>query len=100
VEILSRLEADGFAWGYGDLGAGARISADSGLAWLDGEDAEPAQFDPVSFSQRLFHGLEDGVYGCFCLGADKPGAFYDALDEILFDQLGTFPAFLGSVLSS
>ena len=34
----------------------------------------------------MLHGLEDGVDGCFCLGAGKTGALDYALDEILLDQ--------------
>jgi len=86
VQLLAWLEADGFSWRDADLGAGSGIAPDAGLAGFDGENAEAAEFDSVAGYQRLFHALEDGIHGSFCLGPRKPGTFDDALDEILLDQ--------------
>ena len=86
LKIFAGLEADGFAGGDGDFGAGAGVAADAGFAGLDGEDAEAAEFDAVACAQGLLHGFEDGVHGGFCLGARKAGAFNDPLDEVLLDQ--------------
>jgi hypothetical protein len=86
VKLLAWLEADGFAGGDADLGAGSGITADTGLPGLDGEDAKAAKFDPVAGHQGLLHALEDGIDGSFGLGPGKPGPFDDALDEILLDQ--------------
>jgi len=42
VEVFAGFEADGFAGRDADLGAGARVAADAGLARLYGEDAKAA----------------------------------------------------------
>jgi hypothetical protein len=94
VEVFSGFEANGFAGSDRHFGAGAGISSDSGFTRLHGEDAESSQFNPVSFGEGLLHGLEDGVDGCFGLGAYEPGPFDNALDEILFNQRGTFQSVL------
>ena len=86
MEVFSGFESNCFAGGDGNLSACAWIAADAGFAWLYGEDAESSEFDAVSFNETLFHGLEDSVNGSFSLGPDKPGSFYDPLDQILFDQ--------------
>jgi hypothetical protein len=88
VEVFSGFEADGFTWSDGDFGTGARVASDACFAGLNGEDTESSQLDSVSLGERLLHGLEDRVDGCFGLGPDEPGSFDDALDEILFDQRG------------
>ena len=86
MELFSGLEADGFAGGDGDFGAGAGVASDSGLAGFDGEDAEAAEFDAVAFGEGLLHGFEDGVDGRLGLGADEAGAIDHSLNEVLFDQ--------------
>src|ERR1700722_16968973 len=88
MEFLAGLEADGFAGCDGNLGAGARVASYTGLARLDGEDTEAAEFDAVTFDQALLHGFEDGVHGCFGLGANQSGTFYYSLNQILFDHFG------------
>ena len=90
MELFAWFEADGFAGGDGDFGSGAWVAADAGFAGLDGEDTEAAEFDTVAFSERLLHGFEDGVDGVFGLGANESGAIDDPLNEILFDQDGSF----------
>ena len=90
VQVFSRLEADGLAGRDRDLGAGAGISSDAGLPGFDGEDPEAAQLDTIALGEGLLHGLEDGIDGRFGLGAYESGPFNDTLDEILFDQRGTF----------
>ena len=86
LKVFARLEADGLAGSDVDFRAGARIAADAGLAGLDGEDAESAEFDAVALNQAVLHGVEDGIDGVFRFGADESGAFYNPLNEILFDQ--------------
>jgi hypothetical protein len=98
LEVFAWLEADGFAGGDGDFGAGAGVAAYAGLAGLDGEDAEAAEFDAIGSAEGLLHGLEDGVDGGFSLGAGKAGALNNALDEILLDQCEV--AFLCRVVRS
>ena len=69
MELFAWLETDRFAWGDGNLGPGAGVSANSGLAWANAEDAEATKFDAVARSQSLFQALKDGVNGGFRLGA-------------------------------
>lgn len=94
VEVFSGLEADGLAGSDRHLGTRPWISPDTGFPRFDREHAESSQLDAVSFGERLLHGLEDGVDRCLGLGAYEPGPFDDALDEILFDQRGTFQSLL------
>ncbi len=68
VEVFAGLEAYGFSWGDADFSPGARVASNAGFAGLDGEDAEAAELDAVSFDEALLHGFEDGVYGGFRLG--------------------------------
>ncbi len=86
MQIFPGLEADSFAWGYGDFGTGARVASDAGFARLDGEDAEAAKLDAVALHEALFHGFEDGIDCRFGFGADEAGTVDDALNEILLDQ--------------
>jgi hypothetical protein len=86
LEVFAGLEADGFAWGDADLGAGTGIAADAGLAGLDGKDAKTAQFDAVAVGEGLLHGFKDGVDGGLCLGAGKAGTLYHPLNEVLLDH--------------
>jgi hypothetical protein len=88
VELLAGLEADGFAGGDGDFGAGAGVAAYSGFAGFDGEDTESAEFDAVAFDEALFHSFEDGIDCGFCLGPDEPGTLHDTLNQVLLDHLG------------
>lgn len=86
MKLFAGFEADGLAGSDRDLSAGARIAADACLAWLDGEDAEPAQLDPVPCNEGLLHAFEDGIDGCFRLGAWESGAFDNALYQVLLDH--------------
>jgi hypothetical protein len=88
VEVLAGLEADGFAGDDADLGAGAGVATDAGLAGLDGEDTEAAQLDAVSGDHALLHAVEHGVDGGLGLGSWQAGAFDDLLNQILFDHGG------------
>ena len=91
VQLFTGLEPDGLAGSDADLGASPRIAADAGLAWLDGEDAKAAKLDPVARDEGLLHGFEDGINSGLRFGSGKTGPLDDSLDEILFDQEGTFP---------
>ncbi len=86
MEFFAGFEADCFAGGDGDLGAGAGVAANAGLAGLDGEDAEAAELDAVFGGEGVLHGLEDGVHGRLGLDAGEAGAFDDALNQVLFDH--------------
>ena len=89
MKFFAGLEADGFAGGDADLGAGARVAPDAGLARLDGEDAESAKLDAVSRDECLLHTVKDGVHCVLCLRSRKPGPLNDPLDKILFDHFGS-----------
>jgi hypothetical protein len=80
LEILARLEANGFAGRNGDFGAGARIATNSGFARLDGEDAKATQFDTVATAQSVLHRFEDSVHGGLRLGPWKAGTLNYPLD--------------------
>lgn len=54
VQLFAGLEANGFAGGDADLGAGAGIATDSGFPWTDAEDAEAAELDAVSGGKSGF----------------------------------------------
>ena len=91
MEFFAGFEAHGFAGGDGDLGAGAGIAADAGLAGTYIEDPEAAKLDAIAGGERLLQALEDGVNGCLGLvsgqaslgnhmveGGVAPGAGADA----------------------
>jgi hypothetical protein len=59
LEFFAGLEADGFAGRDADLFAGARVAANAGLAGLDAEDAEAAQFDALAAAERHLKRLEN-----------------------------------------
>ena len=75
LEIFARLEANRLAGGNGDLGTRARITSDTGLAGLDGEDAEAAQLDTIAAAQSVLHRLKNSVHGGLCLRPWKACAF-------------------------
>jgi hypothetical protein len=88
VKLFAGLEADGFAGGDGDFRASPRVASDAGFAWLDGEDAEAAQFNAIAGDQVLFHAIEDGVDGSLSFGPREAGTFNNPLYKILFNHLG------------
>src|SRR5579863_6680489 len=69
LQFFFGLEADGFAWRDVDLFAGARIAANAGLAGLDAEDAEAAQFDTLAAAERVLERFEYRLDRLFRLGA-------------------------------
>ena len=86
VKLFAGLEADCLSGDDADFGSGARVASNAGFAGLHGEDAEAAQFDAIAREHALLHAFEDGVHGGFSLDAGEAGAFYDPLDEVLFDH--------------
>jgi hypothetical protein len=97
VQFFARLETDGLAGGDGDFDSGAGVASNAGLAWLDCENTEAAEFDAVTGYKGLFHAVEDGIDRRLSLGSWEPGAFYNALYEVLFDHEGS-PS-LGKVIT-
>jgi len=69
VQFLARLEPDSFSRSDADFGSSAGIAADAGFAGADAENAESTEFDALAGSQCLLQSFEDGIYGCFSLGA-------------------------------
>jgi hypothetical protein len=86
VQLFTRLETDGLARSDSDFGPGAGVASNAGLAWLDCEDTEAAEFNAVTGYQGLFHAVEDGIDRRLSLGSWEPGAFYNALYEVLFNH--------------
>ena len=88
VQFFTRLEADSFARCDAHFGPSPGISPNARLAWLHGEHAKPAQFDPIARDQRLLHAVEDCVHSVFRFGSRKSGPLHDPLDKVLFNQVG------------
>jgi hypothetical protein len=88
MEFFARFEADGFAGGYADLGAGAWIAADTGFTGADAENAESAQFDTLAGGKSLLEALEDGIHRGFCLGPRQARALDNMMDDVLLNQWG------------
>lgn len=86
VQFFAGLEADGFAGGDADLGAGAWVAANACLAGAHAEDAKSAQLNAIASGQCLLQTLKNGVDSGFGLGARQSGTFNDVMDDILFDQ--------------
>jgi len=91
MKLFARLEADCFARSNGDFGACPGIAADAGFTWLDGEDAEAAQFDAVARDEGLLHAVEDGVYCRLCFCPWQSGTLNNPLYKILLNHLGRRP---------
>lgn len=92
VKFFAGLEADGFSGSDGDLSTGARIASDTGLSWLDREDAEAAKLDAIALDERPFHAFEDGVDSRFGFGAWQSGAFDNPLYQVLLNHLSEDPS--------
>jgi hypothetical protein len=87
VKFFAWLEADCFAGGNGDFGAGSGIAADAGLAWLNGKDTKATEFNAVARNKGLFHALEDGINSGLRFCPRKAGSLYHPLYKILLDHL-------------
>jgi hypothetical protein len=86
VQLLAWFKADSLARSDGDLGSRPRIAADARLARPHVEDAETAQFDPVSRAQGFFETLKDSVDSRFRFVSRQAGLFDHMMDDVLFDQ--------------
>ena len=95
VQLFARLEANGFAWGDADLGAGARVAADAGFAGTDAEDAEAPELDAIAGSESVFQTFEDCIDGCLSLGSRQACPFDHVVDNILLDQCRRLIRLLG-----
>src|ERR1700722_301444 len=104
LQLFAGFESYSLAGRNGHLGAGPGIASDSGLAGLDVEDAETAQFDAISLLEGFLHGFEDRLHGHFSLGFRNAGLVDDFVDDIEFDQMSlpgdrrsTFPALRSTI---
>jgi hypothetical protein len=88
MEFFARFEANGFAWSYADLGAGAWIATDSGFAGADAEDAKSAQFDAFAGGKSLLQALKNRIHRGFCLGPRQSRALDYMMDDVLLNQWG------------
>jgi len=86
MKLFAGLEADGFAGGDADFGAGPGIAPYAGFARTDAEDAEAAQFDAVAGRQRLLEAFKDCIHSRFGLGPRQACALDDVMHDVLFDQ--------------
>jgi len=86
VQLFAGLEAHSFAGRDADLGPGARIAADAGLARADAEDAKTAQFNAVAGREGVFEPLEYGIHSGFSLGSRQACTLDHMMDNILLDQ--------------
>lgn len=88
MKLFTGLETDRFPWSDGDFGPCSGIASDAGLARLDGEDAEAAEFDAVAGDEVLLHAFEDGVDGSLCFCSWQTGTLNNPLYKILLNHLG------------
>jgi hypothetical protein len=86
MKLFAGLEANGFAGSDTDLGAGAWVASDAGLARADIEDPKAAQLDALAFSQGALEGLEYRVDCSFGLVALQAGALNHLVNNVLFYQ--------------
>jgi hypothetical protein len=96
MQLLARLEANGFAGGNADLGAGTGVAANSGFTGADAENAKSAQFDALACGESLLETLEDHIHRGFSLGAGKARALDYMMDYVLFDQWSNLAGLMGS----
>jgi hypothetical protein len=87
MKLFAWLEADCFAGGNGDFGAGPGIATDTGLAWLNGKDTKATEFNAVARNKGLFHAFEDGINSGLRFCPRKAGSLYHPLYKILLNHL-------------
>jgi hypothetical protein len=95
MKLFAGLEADRFSGGDGDFGPCSGIASNAGLARLDGEDAEAAEFNAVAGDEVLLHAFEDGVDGSLCFCSWQTGTLNNPLYKILLNHFGA--AILGCI---
>src|SRR5213593_2396009 len=86
LKLLARLKAHRLAGRNADFRARARVAADTGLAGLHVEDAEPAQLYAVALCQSIFHGFEDRLDGELSLRLGDSRAPHDLIDDVELDH--------------
>jgi hypothetical protein len=86
LKFFAGLEAHGFAGRDVDFFAGTGIAADAGLAGLDAEDAEAAEFDALAAAEGLLERLEHGFDGLLRLGAADVRGGDDGVYDVQLDH--------------
>jgi len=86
VKLFTGFEANGFAGGDADLGAGAGVASDPCFAGTDVEDAKAAQFDAPAFGERALESLEYGIDSSLGLIPLQAGALNHLVNDVLFYQ--------------
>jgi hypothetical protein len=86
LQVLAWLESDRFPRRNIDFGTGARIPSYAGLAWLHGENAKPAQLDPVVGLEGIFHAIEDRIHCLFCFRLAYSCPLLDLIHKIEFNH--------------
>jgi len=89
VQFFAGFEANRLARRNADLGAGAGIAADAGLACTDAEDAKAAQLDALTGRESLLETLEDRIHGSLSLRAGQTRALNHMMYDVLLNQWGT-----------
>ena len=91
LQFFAGFEAHGFARRDVDLFASARIAADAGLARLDTENAEAAEFDALTLAESGLERLEDGLHGLLRLGAADIRRGHDGVYDVQLNHTGLQP---------
>jgi hypothetical protein len=94
LKFFAGLEADGFARRDVHFFTGAGIAADAGLAGLDAEDAEAAEFDALAAAESLLQRFEYGFDGLLGFGAADVRSGDDGIYDIELNH-AILPRFRG-----
>jgi len=86
LEFFAGFEAYGFAGRDADFFAGAGVAADAGLAGLDAEDAEAAEFDALAAAEGLFQGIENRFDGLLGFGAADESFGDNRIHDVQLDH--------------
>ena len=71
--------------------AGARVAADAGLAGLDAEDAEAAQFDALAAAERHLERLENRLDSLLRFGAAHVRGGHHGIYDVQLNHTGLPP---------
>src|SRR5262249_7682886 len=86
LQLLAGFEAYRFARRNVDFGASARVAADAGLTWANGEHAKAAQLNTIAARQRLLHALKHRFDRHLRLGLGDASLGDNFVDQIKFDH--------------
>src|SRR5579872_2645421 len=86
LQLLAGLEAHRFTWRNGNLGAGAWVPSDTGLARSDIEHTKASQLNTIALSKRPLHAAEHCLHGQFGLGFSDSCLVDHFVDDIELDH--------------